>query len=324
MTMGPKFQRDVLIDTIYEAMKTDDSIFFVSADFGAPSLDQLRERFSERFLNVGIAEQNLVNIATGLALESWNVYAYAIAPFLTMRAYEQIRTNLSILSQVRPVNLNLIGVGAGLSYDVTGPTHHCLEDTCIMRVLPNIAVFSPCDHVTVERFFDYSLRVKMPKYLRLDGKAQPQVYRDSMNLDIDAGFSELRRGVKIGLVSTGYMTQKAIRIADALSQQGVQAGLIDVFMLKPLNASKLADAMRDYTHIITLEESFIRKGSLDTLIADILLDSGSNAKLTRCGFSDNYVFVVGKREHLHAVNGLDDDAIISMIVRAKTYQESMP
>lgn len=322
--MGPKFQRDVLIDKIFEAMETDHSIFFLSADFGAPSLDQLRERFSERFLNVGIAEQNLVNIATGLALEGWNVYAYAIAPFLTMRAFEQIRTNLSILSQVRPVNVNLIGVGAGLSYDVTGPTHHCLEDTCIMRVLPNIAVFSPCDHVTVERFVEYSLRVKMPKYLRLDGKAQPQVYKDGMILDIEAGFSELRRGSEICLVSTGYMTHKTLRIADALSQRGIQAGVIDVFMLKPLSESALADTMRDYTHIITLEESFISKGSLDTLIADILLDSGLNAKLTRCGFSDNYVFAVGNREYLHTVNGLDDDAILSMIVRANGYQRSMP
>jgi transketolase len=324
MTMGPQFQRDVLIDKIFEAMKTDHSIFFLSADFGAPSLDKLRERFSERFLNVGIAEQNLVNIATGLALEGWNVYAYAIAPFLTMRAFEQIRTNLSILSQVRPVNVNLIGVGAGLSYDVTGPTHHCLEDTCIMRVLPNMAVFSPCDHVTVERFVDYSLRVKMPKYLRLDGKAQPQVYKDGLKLDIEVGFSELRRGSEICLVSTGYMTHKALRIADAMSQRGIRAGVIDVFMLKPLSESALADTMQDYTHIITLEESFISKGSLDTLIADIILDSRRNTKLTRCGFSDNYVFAVGNREYLHTVNGLDDDAIISMIVRANAYQRSMP
>lgn len=315
--MTPKFQRDALIDKIYDAMTFDDSIFFVSADFGAPSLDRLRDNFANRFLNVGIAEQNLINVATGLALEGWNVYAYAIAPFLTMRAFEQVRTNLAIQSHVRPVNVNLIGVGAGLSYDVTGPTHHCLEDACIMRVLPNMAVFSPCDHVTVERFVDYSLSVKKPKYLRLDGKALPMVYEDIRDINLDAGFAELRRGSQICLVSTGYMTHKALRIADLLVNKGIQAGVIDVFMLKPLCESKLADAMRGYTHIVTMEESFIKKGSLDTMVSDILQDSGSDAMLTRYGFSDNYVFSVGNREHLHAMNGLDDDAIIATIVYPK-------
>ncbi len=317
-------QRDALINKIQDAMAGDDSIFFVSADFGAPPLDRLRERFNDRFLNVGIAEQNLINIATGLALEGWNVYAYAIAPFLTMRAYEQIRTNLSILSQVRRLNVNLIGVGTGLSYDVTGPTHHCLEDACIMRALPNLSVFSPCDHVTVERFLEYSLRVKMPKYLRLDGKAQLPVYGDGKELNLEAGFSELRRGSEVCLVSTGYMTHKALRIADALVRRGIPAGVIDVFMLKPLSGQMLAEMMRGYTHIVTLEESFLRKGSLDTLISDLLRDSGSQAMLTRCGFSDNYVFEVGNREHLHAVNGLDDESIVSAVVRAKAHQRSLP
>ncbi len=171
---------------------------------------------------------------------------------------------------------------------------------------------------------EYSLRVKMPKYLRLDGKAQPPVYGQGEKLNLEAGFSELRRGFEVCLVSTGYMTHKALRVADALARHGIPAGVIDVFMLKPLNGQMLADTMRGYTHIVTLEESFIRKGSLDTLISDILRDSGSEAMLTRCGFSDNYVFEVGNREHLHAVNGLDDDSIVSAVVRAKTRQRSLP
>jgi transketolase len=322
--MTIKFQRDALIDKIYDAMIGDDGIFFVSADFGAPSLDRLRDRFASRFLNVGIAEQNLINVATGLALEGWKVYAYAIAPFLTMRAFEQIRTNLSILSHVRPVNVNLIGVGAGLSYDVTGPTHHCLEDACIMRVLPNIAVFSPCDHVTVEHFVEYSLAVKSPKYLRLDGKALPVVYRDGGKLNMEIGFSELRRGSQICFVSTGYMTHKALRLSEALLREGIESGVIDVFMLKPLREDLLAEAVRGYSHIITMEESFKKKGSLDTMVSDILQSRAQDATLIRCGFADNYVFSVGSREHLHAMNGLDDETIIATIVQQNIYERCMP
>ncbi|MCC6346060.1 MAG: transketolase [Nitrospirales bacterium] len=308
--METKVMRDALIEQLYDRMRTNDDIFFVSADFGAPALDRLREDFGDRFINVGIAEQNLINIATGLALEGAVVYAYAIAPFLSMRAYEQIRTNLSILSQVREINVNLIGVGAGLSYDVTGPTHHCLEDSCIMRVLPNFVVFSPGDSVTTEQFVDYSLRVKKPKYLRLDGKAQPRIYDDPRKISMEEGFSVVREGKDVCLVSTGYMTHKALRVAEMLEQEGISAGVVDVFMLKPLDGELLYKSVGKYSHIATMEESFIDKGSLDSIVAEVLRSSRSQADLTKLGFGDRYVFEVGNREHLHKVNGLDEATIV--------------
>ena len=118
-------------------MKTDEIIFFVSADFGSPVLDDIRADFPDRFLNVGIAEQNLINVSAGLALEGFTVFAYAIAPFITMRCFEQLRVNLALLSEVRDMNVNLIGVGAGYSYVVSGPTHQCY--TCFSR--PQLAEF---------------------------------------------------------------------------------------------------------------------------------------------------------------------------------------
>ncbi|MBT4668128.1 MAG: transketolase, partial [Candidatus Ruthia sp.] len=110
--------RDVFLERIWQEMASNPSIFFVSADFGSPVLDKIREDFSDRFVNVGIAEQNLINITAGLAIEGFTVFAYAIAPFITMRCYEQIRVSLALLSEVRPMNVNLIGVGAGYSYVV--------------------------------------------------------------------------------------------------------------------------------------------------------------------------------------------------------------
>ena len=105
--------RDVFIETLCRRMAGDDRIWFLAADLGSPALDRMREEFPDRFINVGIAEQNLVNIASGLALEGQIVYAYAIAPFIPMRAFEQVRINLSVSSQIRPVNVNLIGLGGG-------------------------------------------------------------------------------------------------------------------------------------------------------------------------------------------------------------------
>ena len=305
-----KAMRDCFIEGLCQRMKQDKSIFFLCADFGSPKLDKLREKFPDRFINVGIAEQNLINIATGLALEGFTVYAYAIAPFLIMRAYEQIRINLSLHAQLKKININLVGVGAGLSYDVSGPTHHCLEDITIMRALPNIEVISPSDWVLAEKFIDYSIKVKKPKYLRFDGKPLPKIYNGSERVKIGNGFYEFRKGSRVCFVSTGIMTHKALNASKILSKQGISAGVIDIFMLKPINADALYEVLKKYEAIVVLEEAFINKGGLDSLILGILNSKRSKIKVKNMGFSDSYVFDIGSRDYLHKLNKLDEASII--------------
>ena len=313
MTAEIKTTRDVFIEQIYNRMHKDENIFFLCADFGSPKLDALREKFPNRFINVGIAEQNLINVSTGLALEGYTVYAYAIAPFLTMRAYEQIRINLSLQAQLKEININLIGVGAGLSYDVSGPTHHCLEDISIMRTLPNMIVFSPSDWALAEKFVDYSINVKKPKYLRFDGKPVPQIYENAAAIKFEDGFSELFHGEKICLISTGYMTQKAINVVKKLAKSNISIGLIDVYLLKPFNEEIFFETIKNYSHAITIEEAFINKGGLDGLISKILDNKNSNIRLKRMGFEDAYVFDIGSREYLHKLYNLDEESINKII-----------
>ena len=305
----PKTMRDAFIEAIHERMRENNRIFFVSADFGSPALDKLREDFKDRFINVGIAEQNLINVSVGLALEGYVVYAYAIAPFITMRDYEQIRQSLSISSQVRPINVNLIGVGAGLSYDVSGPTHHCLEDISVMRLMPNFTVFSPSDWLLAKKFIDYSINVKMPKYLRFDSKAMPAIYDNINDLKIEEGFYELVKGEKVCLVSTGFMTHRALKAAKELKDVGV----VDMFMLKPVNEKLLLETLKKYAYIITIEEGFIGNGGLDALISKVILDNQLNIKLKRMGFNDKYLFELGGRDYLHKLNNLDEEAIVKAI-----------
>lgn len=304
-----KTMRDVFIEQIYNKMHENEYIFFLSADFGAPSLDKIREEFKDRFINVGIAEQNLINVATGLALEGYVVYAYAIAPFITMRAYEQIRSNLSISSQIKPVNVNLIGVGAGVSYALSGPTHHCLEDISIMRLLPNFIVFSPSDWKLAENFVNYSINIKMPKYLRFDGKPLPQIYNNINDLKIEEGFHEIVKGEKVCLFSTGYMTHRALNVANELKDIGV----IDIFLLKPVNNELLYNALKKYEYIITIEEALINNGGLDSLISKILHGNKSTIKLKSLGVNDKHIFDLGDRNHLHKINNLDEESIIRTV-----------
>lgn len=313
MKTEKKTMRDVFIEQIYHRMHDDDSIFFLSADFGSPKLDILREKFKDRFINVGIAEQNLINVSTGLALEGYTVYAYAIAPFLTMRAYEQIRVNLSLHAQLKEINVNLIGVGAGLSYDVSGPTHHCLEDISIMRTLPNIMVFSPSDWVLAQKFVDYSIRVKKPKYIRFDGKPLAQIYENIDDVTLENGFCEIKKGSEICLVSTGYMTHRAVNVANMLAEDYIDVGVIDAFLLKPMNEDEFFETVKRYKCVITLEEAFINKGGLDSLVSCVMDSKNSNIKLKRMGFKDAYVFEIGSRDYLHKLNNLDEESIIKII-----------
>lgn len=313
MTAEIKTTRDVFIEQIYNRMHEDENIFFLCADFGSPKLDAIREIFPDKFINVGIAEQNLINVATGLALEGYTVYAYAIAPFLTMRAYEQIRVNLSLHAQLKEININLIGVGAGLSYDVSGPTHHCLEDISIIRALPNIIVFSPSDWALAQKFIDYSIAVKKPKYLRFDGKPIPRIYENIDMTKFENGFNELFQGEKICLITTGYMTHKAINVVKKLAKSNIPIGLIDVYILKPFNEDLFFEKIKKYTDVITLEEAFINKGGLDGLISTILNNKNSDIRLIRMGFEDAYVFDIGSREYLHKLNNLDEESINKIV-----------
>lgn len=314
MNTKKKAMRDVFIEGIYRRMNDDQSLFFLAADFGSPKLDKIRADYKDRFINVGIAEQNLVNVAAGLALEGFTVYAYAIAPFLIMRAYEQIRNNLSLLSHTHQVNVNLVGVGGGLSYDVSGPTHHSIEDISIIRTLPNMTIFSPSDWVLAEQFVDFTINTKTPKYIRFDGKPQFNIHDPEKVIDMGKGFIELERGKEVCIVSTGYMTHAALRAVETLSKEGIKAGLIDVFLIKPLPENEFYDAIKNYKHVITIEEGFINKAGLDSLVANIVSSNGPDITMHRIGFGDAYIFDIGSRDYLHGLNGMDQKGIVKTII----------
>jgi transketolase len=302
--MQIKAMRDTFLTSLYKKMKSDKTIFFVAADFGAPILDKIREDYPNRFINVGIAEQNLVNVATGLALEGFTVYAYAIAPFITMRCYEQIRVNVSVLSHVRPMNINFIGVGAGVSYAMSGPTHHCLEDLSIMSTLPNMEVFSPSDYMTAETYVDRTLAIKKPKYIRFDAKPMGALKEDIKGFD--NGFRVLKDGKKLAIISTGYMSQKAMEIVKEFDIM-----LIDLYFINTYNKDKLADTLKNIDIIITIEEAFKSSGGLDAQINFNFKDK----KIVNLGFEKKYTFEIGSREEVHEENGIGKDDIIKEINR---------
>ena len=303
MISNPLPMRDALLDRIWQSMGEDKKIFFLSADFGSPILDKIRRDFPERFINVGIAEQNLINISAGLALEGYTVFAYAIAPFLTMRCYEQIRVSLALMSEVRDINVNLIGVGAGYSYVVSGPTHQCYEDITLMRALPNFQVLSPADHVTAEALFEVCIKNSGPKYLRLDAQVLPSIYH-SIKPDIVAGFNVLNKGQEICMLSTGYMTHTALKVVHALKENKVNVGLIDLFNISHFSPDAILKEINGYSKLVTMEEGFRGRGGVDSMMFSFLSMHYPTIRILNLGVEGMYRFELGSREELHEKAGI--------------------
>ena len=308
--------RDVLLNRIWEAMEENEKIFFVSADFGSPILDKIRSDYLNRFINVGIAEQNLINISAGLALEGYTVFAYAIAPFITMRCFEQIRVSLALLSEVRSMNVNLIGVGAGYSYVVSGPTHQCYEDITLMRALPNFQVLSPADHISAGALFDRCIETIGPKYLRFDAQVLPVIYEaGAPNLNV--GFHVHRQGSDICLLATGYMMQTALKVANSLSTSGIEVGVVDLFDIANFDNKAMVSLLKNYKGLVTMEEGFRGRGGVDAMMFEFIARQNLSLPLLNLGVQGGYRFELGSREELHEQVGIGPnyikDAVINFI-----------
>lgn len=301
MTIKPMAMRDALLTRICDTMATDPSIFLVTADFGSPIIDRVRADHADRFVNVGVAEQNLINVSAGLALEGFNVFAYAIAPFITMRCFEQTRVNLCLLSQVRTMSVNLVGVGAGYSYVVSGPTHQCYEDISLMRTLPTVQVLSPSEHATAAELFDLCRRPGI-RYLRLDAQILPILEGGSMQ---PFGMRRLAGTTgRVALVSTGFMTHTALDVARDLVASGIDCTVDDLVDITGFDADELTSRLAGAELVVSLEEGFTGRGGVDSVIQNLIRERGLSPRFLPLGVPPSYGFELGTRAELHHEAGL--------------------
>lgn len=301
-------QRDAFFNKLYEIAKKDRDVILVSADMGAPSLDKFREDLSEQYVNVGIAEQNMVTVATGLALGGKTVFMYAIMPFVTLRCYEMLKVELSMMN----IPVTAVGVGSGISYDDSGPTHHSTEDIAIMRALPNMTILNSSDSVMAAKFAEMTCDISGPHYVRLDrGKLPPLYNQDS---DFSAGLTSFKTGKDICIVATGNMVHRAFEIADRLAGHSIEAGVVDLYRLKPINENLLLKSIEPSKRIVTLEENLMN-GGMGSAVAEVLADNDRPMPLKRIGLPDKYFFAYGGRQNLQTLGGLDADSITKAILK---------
>jgi len=297
-----KAMRDIFIEELYKITLSDKNVIFLSDDFGAPSLDNFRKDLIDQYINIGVAEQNMINVAAGLALEGKNVFVYLMAPFIS-RCYEQIKLNLCAMN----LPITILGVGSGMSYSIAGPTHHALEDLYIFNTLPNISIFNPSNTELVKRLVSVAyMNRESPMYIRLD-RENYDAHIDDFDAALKNGFVEVRHGTDIAIISTGTMLHTAIETADLLSTHSISVGIFDLYRIKPFNIH-LFDRLSNIENVITIEENF------NTIGKEINHLSEKGNRKIKHFYVDEFCFRSDSRSKLRKLYGLDSDSIARSIL----------
>ena len=296
-------QRDVFFQRLYELACEDKDIVLVVADMAAPALDQFRRDLPGQFVNVGIAEQNAISIAAGLALEGKKAFAYAIASFMTLRCLEQIRVNAGIMD----IPIHVVGMGTGYSYALDGPTHHIVEDIAILRSLPNMTIYNTTDAVMAGQLPDICIASTSATYSRLDKDIFPDVSAEGVASN--GSVQELRPGTECVVLSTGIMSHWSRTAVDNLAREGMDIGHYDIFRF-PIDTDSLIKAVDGAKRIVTVEEHFL-PGGMGSAVMEALNDAGHMVPVKRLGLSHDqgYAYVYGGRDEIHRHYGIDGDTI---------------
>lgn len=290
----------VMVEAFIDAVESGVDLVPVVADSTSTAkIAPFMEKFPDRLVNVGIAEQALVSTAAGLALAGKVAATCNAAPFLVSRANEQVKVDVSYNN----TNVKLFGLNAGASYGPLASTHHCLDDISVMRGFGNIQIFAPSSPRQCRQIIDYALTYKGPVYIRMDGKALPEIHDEAY--DFTPGVPViLSEGRDIVLVAMGSVVHEAVDAVALLKEKGVSARLIDLPSIRPLQVEAFVSALAGSGHIITVEEHNIN-GGLGSIVAEIMSEHGLNGRLKRLGIRDGGYALAADRKAMRAFHKLD-------------------
>jgi len=299
--------RGAFLKTLADLAGSDDRIVLLTGDLGFTVVEPFADRFPKRFFNVGVAEQNMVGVATGLAEAGFIPFVYSIATFATLRAYEFIR-NGPVLHHL-PVRI--VGIGGGFEYGSAGFTHHALEDIAVMRVLPGLTVVAPADPAQAAAALYAIWDLPGPIYFRLgkDDRATVPGLDGSFEL---GRIERLRDGRDVAIVTTGAIASEALAAADALQEAGIESTVLIVATISPAPIDGLAQMLEGFRTIVTVEAHY-QVGGLGSLVCEVMAERSPGAHVIRLGVSGSPGGVSGSEGFLNRAHGLSRDMIAARI-----------
>ncbi len=300
--------RDAFIKSLLEEIKTDSSIILLTADLGFGVFEELETKHPNQYINVGVAEQNMVGVATGLSMEGFRTLTYSIGNFPTLRCLEQIRNDACY----HEINLTIVGMGGGFSYGPLGMSHHATEDLAIMRSLPNMKVVAP--GTEEEAFFAIKELIKSTgvSYLRLDKKfAKPNKI---LKREFKLGKSiKYREGNDISIFSTGGILDEVLKAADNLEKKGIKTRVYNFHTIKPLDGDSIKKAVLETNGIITIEEHNLI-GGLSSAVCEYCMKEKLYPNIFKSiGLNDEYSSIVGNQDYLRSQYKINANEICSIV-----------
>lgn len=288
-----------------ELAKEDERIMVLSADMSSPAgLDKFKSAYPDRFLNLGIAEQNMVGVGAGLASEGYKVITEAQACFISMRSFEQIRQYLGYMKERQIV----VGIFSGYSLTYMGNTHYALEDIALMRMVPGMNVIAPCDALEAMKALESALDNSNPTYIRLvGGTGTPIVHQNDFEFQIGKAI-RLKHGTDIQVIATGSKVAPVMKVAARLEDEGISVDVVDMHTVEPLDREAICKSVKK---IFTIEEHRIT-GGLGDAVASVVAADSSYPGLVKIG-APNHFSKVGDYQYLLEENGLSEEAIYNKI-----------
>ena len=299
--------RDAMMNSLFELAANNEDIMLLTGDLGFGVFEKFEKNFPKQYLNVGVAEQNMVGIASGLALEGKIVFTYSIGNFPTLRCLEQIRNDACY----HELNINIIAVGGGFSYGGLGMSHHATEDLSIMRALPEITVVSPCTAWEAGQAVKAVVEEPGVSYLRIDKSKAEEINEPGI---FELGKSRiLRTGNDYAIITAGGIAEEAMEASESLSMEGIECRVVSMSTIKPIDIVQIAASCEETLGIITLEENNL-SGGLGSAVSEVCMDLNTFPKnFKRLGMKDAYSAIVGTQKYLRASYGLDSRTIIETI-----------
>lgn len=259
------------------------NLIAMSADFARSSgLERFSKLYPDKFLNVGIAEQNLIGVASGLASEGYNVFATSFAAFIATRSYEMVKIHCGYMQH----NIKVVGLASGFGVQQQGNTHYGLDDICLMRAIPNMTILSPADSTEVVKATEALLNYQGPAYLRLCGEANdPMVYKADYNFAIGKAIT-LREGLDVTIIATGTMVYQSLQAARKLAEAGIECTVINMHTIRPIDKSAIDKYCFNRKLVVTVEEGFI-SGGLGAAVNEQIISTNRNAgKILNIGLDE--------------------------------------
>jgi transketolase len=302
--------RPAFIRSLIELAENDDRINLLVGDLGFGLVEPYVQHFPDRFLNVGVAEQNLIGVAAGMAMCGKIVFVYSIANFPTLRCLEQIRNDVCHHN----ADVKIVSVGCGLNYGALGVTHHATEDVAVMRALPNMTVVAPGDPIEAGLATRALAEQPGPVYLRLGKAGEPPVHKpDTVNFHLGKAIT-VREGNDLTIIATGTMLHSALQAADRLFRDGINARVVSMHTVKPLDGDVVLTAARETRMIFTLEEHSIL-GGLGSAVAELLAESAKlEVAFKRIGIPNEFGHEVGNQDYLKKLYSLDVEGIARTVI----------